>query len=290
MDKWNIRGDGWDEEERLKNERAHKGGSLSHGRGHSGDDGNDDDGDKGWTPRHHDPQPPEQDTNKEIHSVTEASRLHEGKDVSVIGVISGIQPLRKMIKGISVQCLKCNTAYERKYDKPELFESFVPIERIRKCPQCNTGDYLGKYKWENINAVIVELKDHNTFSEIDPLRIIVFGDDEPAFDNTRNIDRHIGEMIIVTGDIYNVDIGKGRRESKVVAYLYVKYLVKYLSKQELDLSSADVKAIKRFVNRIGPDNIVDKLTEMFATSIIGNNYVKKGLLLCAASTTGVAIV
>ena len=109
--------------------------------------------------------------------------------------------------------MKCNTDYERKYDKPELFESYVPVERIRKCPECKTGDYLGRPKLEIINAVVVELKDHNTFSEIDPLRIIVFGDDEPAFDDTRNIDRHIGEKVIVTGDIYNIDIGKGRRES-----------------------------------------------------------------------------
>jgi Mg-chelatase subunit ChlI len=35
---------------------------------------------------------------------------------------------------------------------------------------------------------------------------------------------------------------------------------------------------------VGQDNIVDKLSEMFATSVIGNNYVKKGLLLVAAST------
>ena len=90
-----------------------------------------------------------------------------------------------MIKGVSVQCFKCNTVYEKKYDKPELFESFVPIERICKCPQCKSGDFLGRYKWENINAVVVELKDHNTFSEIDPLHIIVFGDDEPAFDDKK---------------------------------------------------------------------------------------------------------
>jgi replicative DNA helicase Mcm len=31
--------------------------------------------------------------------------------------------------------------------------------------------------------------------------------------------------------------------------------------------------------------VVNKLAEMFATSVIGNNYVKKGLLLCAASTS-----
>jgi DNA replicative helicase MCM subunit Mcm2 (Cdc46/Mcm family) len=238
----------------------------------------------GWAPRHYDPEPPDDDNKKKIYSVTEASRLHEGKDIKVIGVISGIQPLRKMIKGLSVQCLRCNTTYDRKYDKPELFESYVTIERIRKCPECRTGDYLGRYKWENCNAVIVELKDHNTFSEIDPLRIIVFGDDEPAFDDTINIDRHIGETVVVRGDIYSVDIGRRRGESKVVAYLYVTYRVRYLSKQELELTAEDVKAIKRFVNHVGLDNIVDKLAEIFATSIIGNNHVKKGLLLSAAST------
>jgi DNA replicative helicase MCM subunit Mcm2 (Cdc46/Mcm family) len=237
----------------------------------------------GWTPRHHDPQPPDQDSERKIYSVTEASRLHEGKDISVVGVISGIQPLRKMIKGVSVQCLKCNTIYERKYDKPELFESYVPVERIRKCVQCKTGDYLGRYKWENINAVIVELKDQDTFSEIDPLGIIVFGDDEPAFDDTRDIERHLGEAIEVIGDIYT--IGKSRRDSMAVAYLYVKYPVKYLSRPELELTSEDVKAIKRFVDRVGPDKIVDRLTEMFATSVIGYNSVKKGLLLCATSTS-----
>ena len=36
---------------------------------------------------------------------------------------------------------------------------------------------------------------------------------------------------------------------------------------------------------IGPDKIVDKLTEMFAVDTIKNNYVKKGLLLVAASTS-----
>ena len=70
----------------------------------------------------------------------------------------------------------------------------------------------------------------------------------------------------------------------MVAYLYVTGLVNYLSRQDLELTAEDVKAIKRFVDRIGPDKIVDKLSEMFATSIIGNNYVKKGLLLCAASS------
>ena len=237
--------------------------------------------DERWIPRHHDSS---SIYRNKICSVTEASRLHKGKDVSVMGVISGIQPLRKMVKGITVQCMGCSTIYERKYDKPEFFQSYVPIENIRKCPQCKTGDYLGRYKREEINAVVVELKDHNTFSEIDPLRIILFSDDEPAFDNTINIERHVGETVIVTGDVYNVDIGKSR-ESKVVTHLYVSRLIRYPSKQDVELTYQDIKAVKRFVALIGSDKIVDKLTVMFGTSIIGYNHVKKGLLLCAASTT-----
>jgi DNA replicative helicase MCM subunit Mcm2 (Cdc46/Mcm family) len=237
---------------------------------------------KRWTPRHHDPPPI--DRNK-IYSVTEASRLHEGKVVSVMGVISGIQPMRKMIKGVSRKCFGCNQVYERKYDKPGLFESAFGIEQIRRCETCDTGNYLGPIKWENINAVIVELKDHNTFSEIDPLRIIVFGDDEPEFDSTRDIDKHIGETIVVTGDIFTIDISRRRSESKLVAYLYVIGLVNYLSRQDLELSAEDVKAIERFVAHVGADKVLEKLAEMFGKSIIGYIHVKKGLLLCAVSTS-----
>jgi DNA replicative helicase MCM subunit Mcm2 (Cdc46/Mcm family) len=169
-----------------------------------------------WTPRHHEPTPIDRD---KIYSVSEASRLHKAKNVSVTGVISGIQPLRKMIKGLSVQCRNCNQVWEIKYDIPGFSESRVAIERINKCPACKTGDYLGPFDYENINAVVIELKDCDSFSEIDSLRIIVFGDDEPAFDNTRNIEKHIGETIVVTGDIYSIDIGKGYRDiAKVMIY------------------------------------------------------------------------
>jgi DNA replicative helicase MCM subunit Mcm2 (Cdc46/Mcm family) len=262
--------DRWDEEERRHSNSNHN----------DNDDGRSN-GDKGWIPKHKDP--PVIDPSK-IYSVSEASRLHKGKNITVKGVISGIQPMRKMIKGLSRRCMNCNTEYERIYDKPAFFESFVPVEHISKCTQCNTKDFLGAPEYENVNAVIVELKDHDTFSEIDPLRIIVFGDDEPAYDSTIGLDKHIGETVVLTGDIFTIDISRRRGETKMVAYLYVSSLVKYLSKQELELTAEDVNAIKRFVNHVGSDNVVNKLSDMFATSIIGYNTVKKGLLLCAAST------
>jgi MoxR-like ATPase len=95
----------------------------------------------------------------------------------------------------------------------------------------------------------------------------------------------LGEPIEVTGDIYSVDVAKNRYDSKIVVFLYVKYLIDYVAKKDVQLTAEDENAIKRFVNHIGPDNVVEKLTEMFATSIIGHNSVKKGLLLCAASTS-----
>jgi DNA replicative helicase MCM subunit Mcm2 (Cdc46/Mcm family) len=237
-----------------------------------------------WTPKHHESQTVDYDHDK-IYSVSDASRLHQGKGVSVIGSISGVQPLRKMVKGVQVGCLKCNTVYERKYSKPEFFESASVFDRIHKCIQCKTGKFLQLPTKENINAVVVELKDSDTFSEIDPLRIIVFGDDEPAFDNTRGIEKHVGETIIVTGDIYPVDISRRKREGRIVSYLYVTHLVNYLSKQDVELTAEDVKAVKRFVKYIGEDKIIDKLADMFAMSVIGYRHVKTGILLVAASTS-----
>ena len=74
MDKWASRENRSNEGEHRKHEQAHKCG----GHGYSGDyDGNDDDIGKGWTPRHHDPQPPEQDSNKEIHSHTRDDKLQQ---------------------------------------------------------------------------------------------------------------------------------------------------------------------------------------------------------------------
>jgi DNA replicative helicase MCM subunit Mcm2 (Cdc46/Mcm family) len=239
---------------------------------------------KGWMPKHHDLEPLESgEYKKRKLSVSQAARIHEAKDVTARGILSGVQPLRKMYKGISVQCMKCNEVWSRQFEKPELSPWFE--EGIKTCPICKSRKWLRIPTYDKINAVVAELKDENTFSEIDPIRIIVFGDDEPASDNTLDIERHLGEPIEVTGDIYSVDISKNQRDSKIVVFLYVKYLVDYVAKKDVQLTVEDMKAIMRFVNHVGPDSVVDKLTEMFATSVIGHNSVKKGLLLCATSTS-----
>jgi replicative DNA helicase Mcm len=238
---------------------------------------------EGWVPKHHD-KPLDEFRDKKL-SVSQAARLHEGKNVTVRGILSGVQPLRKMIKGVTVECIKCGKAWVKKYDKPELNPSVFLINQIRICLGCKSSKYLETPKYDKINAVVAELKDENTFSEIDPIQIVVFGDDEPAFDNTLDIERHLGELIEVSGDIYSIDTAKTKYDSKVVVFLYVKHLVNYLQKQEIEITGEDVKAIQRFVRLIGSNNVVNKLTDMFATSVIGHTAIKKGLVLCAASTS-----
>ena len=234
-----------------------------------------------WMPRHADPVPRE--TIERILSVTEASRLHERMNVTVKGILSGVQPLHKMLKGMSFTCMKCHTNFPIKYDKPELYESMEPAFTIKKCPNCKTGEYFMSTQ-DPINAVVVELKDTETMSHIDALQVIIFGDDEPAFDNTIDIENHLGEVVQVSGDIYPMKMGR-TRNSPTVAFLYVKYLVKYLSKTELELSSLDRKGIKNFPRLVGMDNVVEALASMIATPVIGYNHVKKGLLLSAMSTS-----
>ena len=78
-------------------------------------------------PKHHELEPLEFESGeykKRKLSVSQAARLHEAENVTVRGILSGVQPLRKMFKGVSVECLKCGTVWTKAYDKPELYPSF----------------------------------------------------------------------------------------------------------------------------------------------------------------------
>lgn len=243
---------------------------------------------KCWKPKHDELRWLEEAERKEregqVLSVSQAARLHKEKNVTVKGIITGVQPLRKMIKGMSCECTKCNKKLETVYAKPEFYESNVPTEAIKKCPICKTDDYLGPFENDLINAVVLELQDQDTYSEIDTLRIIIFGDANPEYDDTRGIEKHIGEPIIVTGDIYHLSAGKSSTGNQImVNYLYVFSRVKYLSKQDIELSAEDISSIEKFTEEVGHDNVINKLVEMFAPQIIGHNMVKQGLLLSATS-------
>jgi replicative DNA helicase Mcm len=250
-----------------------------------------------------------------VYSVSEALRLLPNTDniedhterIQIKGVISSLRPVIKMIAGEYGKCPKCGILYHKSYDKPSFhpldlmipyctdFESFDhPIDTIgtergkgrfvdedgneyeyktnKKGELVRTLVFL-KIGYEFRNASIVEIQDADKFEDLEKLQAIFFDCDT---DNIR-----AGESVIITGQIY-IEPFSSHKDSRLYPRVYV-HSVKYESRREISLSNQDKDAIQRFVNRFGNNKTVEKLAEMFAPSIIGYQYVKKGLILCAAS-------
>ena len=91
----------------------------------------------------------------------------------------------------------------------------------------------------------------------------------------------VGEQVIVTGEIHKIRIS-----NSMVPYLFVGE-IEYENREELDESTeTDIKEIQDIVKKSKEKkmDIIDMLVLMFAPSIIGYQYVKKGLLMCAVNS------
>jgi replicative DNA helicase Mcm len=227
----------------------------------------------------------------QVISVSNAARLHEGH-VKVQGVISAISPLGKLFESFEYECRNCKEINDmpciRWADgKPELYQK---IREPKKCISCEESVFDSKCKY--INAITIELRDTNTFSDIDPLQAVLL-----AKDTENNVYSHIGERVTASGQIHVIQYQQQQQSSKrrIVSYLYVKS-IKYESFQEISISKSDKEAIERFTRLLMDNNknekfpkltgrgILDILANMLASEVIGYNHVKKGLLLSAAST------
>lgn|GEM_PF-2518983 len=208
----------------------------------------------------------------------------------VRGMISSMRPVMKMISGEYGRCQECGELYYKRYEKPafEMLRILTPCdmnsEKHIPAINENTGDVLHDKDgniirakallstWpEYRNASIVELQDQEKFDDLERLQVILFDDD------TRDV--RAGEQMLVTGQIYFERFSK--MDSKINSRLYSHSII-YEARREISLSSMDVDAIKRFVNKSG-NNSVDKLVKLFAPKVFGFWNIKKGLLLCAAS-------
>jgi replicative DNA helicase Mcm len=209
-------------------------------------------------------------------SVPDAARLHEGH-VKVQGMVSATRRLQKLYKSFNYECLSCHAINQmpgvRYTDgKPELYRA---IREPKKCINCESESF--EARCEYINAIVVELRDIVTFSDIDPLQTVLFDGD------TKNAYAHIGEMATVEGEIHVIDQLHTKRRSTTISYLYVKS-IKYESSQEITITKNDVEAIERFTRQKGSEILDILAAGMVAPEIIGYEDPKKGLLLCAAST------
>jgi DNA replicative helicase MCM subunit Mcm2 (Cdc46/Mcm family) len=231
-------------------------------------------------------------------SVSQAARLHSGS-VKVKGIISGISKLKKIIKSQEYECAICgnvmrvspNITFEgQKHnltdERPNLYQQVKkgPSKCSNKYCDSNTESndrattlqsWYAFPKCEYINAIVIELRDIETFSDIDPLKVVVFDND------TIDVHAHLGEKVIINGNIRVISFPR----IDATSYLYADS-IEYESSQEVVITSYDRAAIHKLVQVANRKKIslLDILGSMFAPDIIGNDIIKKGMLLCAAST------
>lgn len=213
----------------------------------------------------------EKDEKIPIVSVSEALRTNFGM-IRVEGMITSRSNIYKMKYEVVLSCINCGYSSSRLLDSPIFFTTSSKED----CPLCEKERRFIETKSNYLNAVTAELQDIETFNEIERLLIILFDED------TKNI--NLGERVTVAGRIEIVS-SDSKSKKKPHAVLYARS-IEYESKEEIVITPKDREAIERFTTRIkGKGKIIDELVSIFDHSIIGHNYIKKGLLLAAVNTT-----
>lgn len=251
-----------------------------------------------------------QQNEDKIYTVSQAIRIiperGDHTDTKKIrGVISSIRPVFRMIAGEYGECPYCHTFYNNQYEKPLFEEPKFPVniycrnedaiehpvefERDESGVYSNErgdkydiirdkdGNYVRtrvhlKVEYEYRNALIIELQDEDKFDDLERLQVILFDDD------TKNV--QAGELVTITGQIY-IEKLNSSRDARLGTRMY-SHSIHYEARKEISISSIDRDAIRRFANKYG-SRVLDKLVDMFATSVIGYQHVKRGLLTSASS-------
>jgi DNA replicative helicase MCM subunit Mcm2 (Cdc46/Mcm family) len=204
----------------------------------------------------------------DIISVSQALRQNLGT-VKVKGSVIGISRLFKMISKVEFYCNYCNKLIEKEYLPPV----FDIEETDRRCNECYKFRIRDKDAMNPTfkNAVIIELQDTETFNDMDRLSVVLFDNDTDGIT--------VGEIVVITGDIKIMN-----NKKRYFTYLYGES-IEYLNREDFTLTKLDIDAIKRFRNLKGENNIIDELVSIFDRSLIGYEYVKKGILCSAVNTS-----
>jgi replicative DNA helicase Mcm len=200
-------------------------------------------------------------------SISRCLRLHCG-NVSVQGTITSISRLYKMIKSVTLECITCSQNAKVDYPIPQYYSAY---KLNKKCVNCEEKITEEEIKIEYVNAISIELQDSDTFSDIEKLWCILFDE------NTLNI--QIGSKVNISGTIQIIH----QKNRKSIPCLYASS-VHYENKDKLELSEQDIESIRR-VKKLKGNTIIETLSKMFAPSVIGLDFIKKGLLLSAVSTS-----
>jgi replicative DNA helicase Mcm len=174
-----------------------------------------------------------------------------------------------MISKVEFYCNYCNKLIEKEYLPPV----FDIEETDRRCNECYKFRIKDKEAMNPTfkNTVIIELQDTETFNDMDRLSVVLFDNDTDGIT--------VGEIVVITGDIKIIN-----NKKRYFTYLYGES-IEYLNREDFTLTKLDIDAIKRYRNLKGENNIIDELVSIFDRSIVGYEYVKKGILCSAVNTS-----
>jgi DNA replicative helicase MCM subunit Mcm2 (Cdc46/Mcm family) len=214
---------------------------------------------------------------KEV-SISEALRMHSGYVKVKDGMISGSRKLEKMSINTFFVCDSCKMINKiSTYSRPKFAFEINKLEHsnnTRKCTNCSVKTIPTEYDNDVRNAIKIELQDVKTFSDLERLPAVLFDD--------CTINVGVGEQVTVTGRIYKI-----RMNNSMVPFLFVD-TIEYENREELseEPTDEDILKIKSIISKAREEKIspIDILVKMFASTIIGYEFVKKGLLICAANT------
>ena len=211
-------------------------------------------------------------------SVAKAAILNEGTH-HMRGLISMLSERYKMVRGENIRCPACKSVRDIIFERPIAFSEFKKIIAVGMCATYfNTTNCDGfvKSKPLPVNAVNIELRDLDSEQNqnLNKLRFILFEDD------TKEVG--INEIVTITGNIY-IQQTKFRGKDYPVVYAQK---IKYENREQTELTTQDVKAIKRFIDKfLGPeDRLIKQLVGMTACGVVGCEDIKEGLLMSLANS------
>lgn len=204
-------------------------------------------------------------------TISELARLNEeGKWHYAAGQLTSIGPLYKRITKITTKCDICGQTKEYRFPYPVSMEAYDAYKRYtgRVCWSIfgGTCDGLTTKIPEWISAINVEVSDNNTLQDTDKQRYILFGD------YTRDVG--VGENATLLG-IIQMETPKKGGLTFPVDYAHS---IKYENREQEELSSLDVAAIKRFRKKFPDDELMQQFIKMTACHIIGHDNIKEGIL------------
>jgi DNA replicative helicase MCM subunit Mcm2 (Cdc46/Mcm family) len=216
----------------------------------------------------------------EILSVEQMLRKDSGH-YGVKGIIVGISSVEHVVMSTVFGCQACMKKAKRsKSDKSGSFEkvhdpplfllphNLGPNKILTKCLSCNSQSF-GPQSHKQKAVIRIQLQDEEKQNNLENLTVVLFESDTL---NIRN-----GEKVIVEGDVKVIQ--QHSRNANRVTYLFAKEgKLKYERPEnsQVVISKRDYSLMKKLVKQ--PD-YTQKLTKMFAPTIIGEETSKLGIIV-----------